>query len=138
MTTSDAESSESVVSFAHELANAEYDVAASGVRRDRAMSVAIADDRQAASGQPAGRLDLVMRIPVTVKVVLGSANMPISELASLEQGALIPLDRKVGEAVDITVNGRVIARGEIVVLDEATSQFGVTLTEIGDLVGADR
>lgn len=134
MTASDAELSTNVTSFAKELSNAEYDMSPTAARRTDAAAAA-AGDRQAEIPQ-ATRLDLLMRIPVTVKVVLGSASMPISELANLGQGALIPLDRKVGEAVDITVNGRVIARGEIVVLDEATSQFGVTLTEIGDIVGA--
>lgn len=135
MTSSDAELNSNVTSFAEELASAEYDVSPTAPKRGQALQATTMDDRQAGTAQ-ATRLDLLMRIPVTVKVVLGTASMPISELANLEPGALIPLDRKVGEAVDITVNGRVIARGEIVVLDEATSQFGITLTEIGDVVGA--
>lgn len=135
MTTSDAELSSGVNSFAEELANAKYDMSPTAPGRGPASLLPAGDDRPAGTNQ-ATRLDLLMRIPVTVKVVLGTASMPISELANLEPGALIPLDRKVGEAVDITVNGRVIARGEIVVLDEATSQFGIALTEIGDVVGA--
>lgn len=74
----------------------------------------------------------VMRIPVTLKVVLGSASMPVASLAKLKKGSLIALDRKVGDAVDITVNGHLVARGEIVVIDEQTSRFGVSITEIGD------
>jgi len=98
---------------------------------------------QAAAGAPAGaarpsgeegratvNLELVMRIPVTVKVVLGSATMPVANLVKLGRGAIIPLDRKVGEPVDVVVNGRVIARGEVVVVDEATSRFGISLSEI--------
>ncbi len=78
----------------------------------------------------AGNIDLIMRIPVTVKVVLGSAVMPVANLTKLGRGAVIPLDRRVGEPVEVVVNGRIIARGEVVVVDEATSRFGVSLTEI--------
>ena len=61
---------------------------------------------------------MVMRIPVTVKIVLGSATMPVANLMQLGRGAVIPLDRRVGEPVDVVVNGRVVARGEVVVVDE--------------------
>ena len=73
---------------------------------------------------------MVMRIPVTVKIVLGSATMPVASLIKLGRGAVIPLDRRVGEPVDVVVNGRVVARGEVVVVDEATSRFGISLTEV--------
>jgi flagellar motor switch protein FliN/FliY len=85
----------------------------------------------AASPEP-GNMDLVLRIPVTLKVLLGAASMPIFQLTKLGRGAVIPLDRRVGEPVDVTINGRIIARGEIVVLDEEGSRFGVTLTEMID------
>jgi flagellar motor switch protein FliN/FliY len=75
-------------------------------------------------------LEMVMRIPVTMKVVLGAATMPVANLVKLGRGAVIPLDRKVGEPVDVVVNGRVIARGEVVVVDESTSRFGISLTEV--------
>ena len=71
-----------------------------------------------------------MRIPVTVKIVLGSATMPVANLMKLGRGAVIPLDRKVGEPVDMVVNGRVVARGEVVVVDEGSSRFGIKLTEV--------
>ncbi len=74
--------------------------------------------------------DTIMRIPVSVKIVLGSATMPVSALMKLGRGAVIPLDRRVGEPVDVTVNGRVVARGEVVVLEEASSRFGISLTEV--------
>jgi flagellar motor switch protein FliN/FliY len=70
--------------------------------------------------------------PVTLKVLLGTASMPIFQLTKLGRGAVIPLDRRVGEPVDVMINGRIIARGEIVVLDEEGSRFGVTLTEMID------
>ena len=74
---------------------------------------------------PLRNLEMVMRIPVTMKIVLGSATMPVSNLMKLGRGAIIPLDRRVGEPVDVVVNGRVVARGEVVVVDEATSRFGI-------------
>ncbi|MGB7916437.1 MAG: flagellar motor switch protein FliN [Rhodomicrobium sp.] len=77
-------------------------------------------------------MDRVLRIPVTLKVLLGTASMPIFQLTKLGRGAVIPLDRRVGEPVDVVINGRIIARGEIVVLDEEGSRFGVTLTEMID------
>ena len=85
-----------------------------------------------------GNLDMIMRIPVTVKVVLGSATMPVANLTKLGRGAIIPLDRRVGEPVDVMVNGRVVARGEVVVVDEATSRFGISLTEVVGTAGPDK
>jgi flagellar motor switch protein FliN/FliY len=75
-------------------------------------------------------LEMVMRIPVTVQIVLGSATLPVSNLVKLGRGAVVPLDRRVGEPVDVVVNGRVVARGEVVVLDEDSSRFGISLTEV--------
>ncbi len=82
-----------------------------------------------AEGAPRN-LDAILRIPVTVQVVLGSAVMPVSNLMKLGRGTVIPLDQHVGEPVDIVVNGRIVARGEVVVADEETSRFGVSLTEL--------
>jgi flagellar motor switch protein FliN/FliY len=56
--------------------------------------------------------------------------MPVANLMKLGRGAVIPLDRKVGEPVDMVVNGRVVARGEVVVVDEGNSRFGIKLTEV--------
>ncbi|TCT07938.1 flagellar motor switch protein FliN [Aquabacter spiritensis] len=79
----------------------------------------------------AGRgLDSLLRVPVTMQVVLGSASMPVAQLMKLGRGAVVPLDHRVGEPVDIVVNGRIIARGEVVVVEDDTSRFGVSLTEI--------
>lgn len=96
--------------------------------------------RKAAAAEPAvgSNLDMIMRIPVTVKVVLGSATMPVANLTKLGRGAVIPLDRRVGEPVDVVVNGRVVARGEVVVVDEATSRFGISLTEVVGASGTDK
>ena len=87
--------------------------------------------KQARQDQSSGNnIDMVMRIPVSVQVVLGAARMSVSGLVKLGRGAVIPLDRRVGEPVDVMVNGRLIARGEVVVMDEGSSRFGISLTEI--------
>lgn len=92
------------------------------------------DDRprqpQASAGPPPRNLEMIMRIPVCVQIVLGSATMPVSGLVRLGRGAVIPLDRRVGEPVDVVVNGRVVARGEVVVMEESGSRFGISLTEV--------
>ena len=75
-------------------------------------------------------MDLIMRIPVTVQIVLGTATMPVANLAKLGRGAVVPLDRRIGEPVDVVVNGKVVARGEVVVTDEDNSRFGISLTEV--------
>jgi len=75
-------------------------------------------------------LDSILRIPVVMQVVLGSATMPVANLMKLGRGAIVPLDHRVGEPVDVVVNGRVIARGEVVVVEDDNSRFGVSLTEI--------
>ena len=62
-----------------------------------------------------------------VAAVLGKATMPVSSLLKLGRGAVVELDRKVGEAIDIYVNNRLVARGEVVIVDE---RLGVTMTEI--------
>jgi flagellar motor switch protein FliN len=85
----------------------------------------------AASGAP--NLDTILAIPVTVQVVLGTTTMPVARLMKLGRGAIISLDQKVGDPVNVLVNGRVVARGEVVVVDETSSRFGVSLTEIVNL-----
>ena len=73
-------------------------------------------------------LDAVYDIPVTVSAVLGNATMQVSQLLKLGRGAVVELDRKLGEAIDIYVNNRLVARGEVVMVDEV--RLGVTMTEI--------
>ncbi|MGV1801655.1 flagellar motor switch protein FliN [Agrobacterium vitis] len=75
-------------------------------------------------------LDLIMDIPIDVQIVLGSSRMPVSGLMNLEEGAIIALDKKIGEPVEIMVNGRRIARGEITVLENDDTRFGVKLIEV--------
>ncbi len=75
-------------------------------------------------------LDLIMDIPIDVQIVLGSSRMQVSGLMNLTEGAIIALDKKIGEPVEITVNGRRIGRGEITVLEHDDTRFGIKLTEI--------
>ena len=75
-------------------------------------------------------LGAILSIPVTVQVVLGSTSMPVAGLMKLARGAIVSLDQRVGDPVDVVVNGTVVARGEIVVVDEASQRFGVSLLEV--------
>jgi flagellar motor switch protein FliN/FliY len=72
-------------------------------------------------------LETVYDIPVQVTVVLGRTSMQVNQLLKLGRGAVIELDQKVGEPIDIFVNNRLVARGEVVVVED---RIGVTMTEI--------
>jgi len=72
-------------------------------------------------------LDMILDIPVTLTVEIGQTRVNIRELLQLSQGSIIELDRKVGEPLDLKVNGTLIARGEVVVVNE---RFGIRLTDI--------
>ncbi len=72
-------------------------------------------------------LEAVFDVPVTVSAVLGKSGMEVSQLLKLGKGTIIELDRKVGEAIDIYVNDRLVARGEVVLVED---RLGVTMTEI--------
>ena len=74
-----------------------------------------------------GDLEAVFDIPVNVSAVLGKSHLQVSQLLKLGRGAIVELDRKVGEAIDIYVNDRLVARGEVVLVDD---RLGVTMTEI--------
>ena len=77
-------------------------------------------------------LEAVFDVPVQVSAVLGRAHMDVGELLNLGPGTVLELDRKVGEAIDIYVNNRLVARGEVVLVED---KLGVTMTEI---IKADR
>lgn len=72
-------------------------------------------------------LEAIYDIPVQISAVLGKASMQVSQLLKLGRGAVVELDRRVGEAIDIYVNNRLVARGEVVVVDD---RLGITMTEI--------
>ena len=97
-----------------------------------AMAVSEAGAARSASGSSSGpttrELEAVYDIPVQVSAVLGRATMQVSQLLKLGRGAVVELDRKLGEAVDIYVNNRLVARGEVVMVDD--NRLGVTMTEI--------
>ena len=69
----------------------------------------------------------VYDVPVNISAVLGKAHMTVAQLLKLNRGSVLELDRKVGEAIDIFVNNRLVARGEVVVVED---RLGVTMTEI--------
>lgn len=93
------------------------------------MAEEIKQATEAASGvlQENVNLEAVYDIPVEVTVVLGRTSMPISNVLKLGRGAVVELDRKVGESVDVYVNERLVARGEVVIVED---RVGITMTEI--------
>ena len=84
-------------------------------------------DEESDIARTAADLEAVFDIPVHVSAVLGKSRMQVSQLLKLGRGAVVELDRKVGEAIDIYVNNRLVARGEVVVVED---RLGVTMTEI--------
>ena len=79
------------------------------------------------SAKSAADLEQLFDVPVVVSAVLGHARMAIGDLLKIAPGAVLELDRKVGEAIDIFVNNRLVARGEVVLVED---RLGVTMTEI--------
>jgi len=71
--------------------------------------------------------DLILDIPLEVRVELGRSKMLVNDLLQLGQGSIVELDKKVGELIDIYVADKLLARGEVVVLEE---KFGIRLTDI--------
>ena len=100
------------------------DVALEDLSNGGGSRLASADDEDV---HTAGELEAVFDVPVNVSAVLGKSYLQISQLMKLAPGAVLELDRKVGEAIDIYVNNRLVARGEVVLVDE---RLGVTMTEI--------
>jgi flagellar motor switch protein FliN/FliY len=87
----------------------------------------LAAEPEGATTRVAADLEAVFDVPVQVSAVLGRARMDIGDLLKLGPGTVLELDRKVGEAIDIFVNNRLVARGEVVLVEE---KLGVTMTEI--------
>ncbi|MBD8891340.1 flagellar motor switch protein FliN [Roseibium litorale] len=90
------------------------------------------DGSESHGPQSAADLEAVFDVPVRISAVLGHSRMHVSELLKLASGTVLELDRKVGEAIDIYVNDRLVARGEVVLVED---KLGVTMTEI---IKADR
>lgn len=91
------------------------------------LPVEAEDESDAERVRMAHDLEAVFDVPVNVSAVLGKTHMEVSSLLKLGRGTIVELDRKVGEAIDIYVNDRLVARGEVVVVDD---RLGVTMTEI--------
>lgn len=79
-----------------------------------------------AEGNPIG-MDALMEVPVRVTVRIGRASLSLGELVKLGPGSLVPLDREAHEPADVLVNGKVIARGEVVTIDNT---YGVRITSV--------
>jgi flagellar motor switch protein FliN/FliY len=86
-----------------------------------------AEGEMAPSAKTAADLEHVFDVPVQVSAVLGRSKMGVGELLRMAPGHILELDRRVGEAIDIFVNNRLVARGEVVLVDD---KLGVTMTEI--------
>lgn len=93
-------------------------------------SASLLNNESQGEGTPkrsAADLEAVFDVPVTVSAVLGKSGMEVSQLLKLGRGTIVELDRKVGEAIDIYVNDRLVARGEVVLVED---RLGITMTEI--------
>jgi flagellar motor switch protein FliN/FliY len=82
------------------------------------------------SAPPRVQKDVLMDIPVSVRVVIGCATLSIAELSALAKNSVVTLDRKLGELADLYVNGRPFARGEIVLVDEVTQRLGFAVKQL--------
>lgn len=87
----------------------------------------VQESRRVQGTMPQGAL---LKIPVTVKVILGTTRMPLHKVMSLGPGSIVALDKELSEPVVLLVNGNEVARGLIVVVNEKTGQLGISLTEI--------
>jgi flagellar motor switch protein FliN len=74
--------------------------------------------------------EMVMGIPVRLRIVLGTARLSVGELMRLERGSIVALDQQTGGLVDIVANDVVIARGEIIVIDEAADRLAISIREL--------
>ncbi|MEI0492588.1 flagellar motor switch protein FliN [Brachyspira intermedia] len=88
-------------------------------------------DNKNSNGIPTNNIGLLMDVTINVTVELGRARLSIKEILSLGEGSIIELQKLAGEPVDLLVNGKLIAKGEVVVIDEC---FGVRVTDIVDSV----
>lgn len=85
---------------------------------------------EAPGPQPVGLAAAVLRIPVSVQVVIGTARVPLSEVARLGPGSTLTLEERLGTPARVLVNGREVAKGELFVLDGGENRLGLTITEV--------
>lgn len=112
------------------LADLSEDKAQAGSSED--MPTAARESKTDEHQRAASELEAVFDVPVSISAVLGRTQIEVSDLLNMDEGDVIELDRKVGEAIDIFVNNRLVARGEVVLVED---RLGVTMTEI---IKADR
>lgn len=84
--------------------------------------------KQAASDGDGQNVNAMLNVGLSVQIVLGQSRIPISQLLNLSRGSVIELEKKIGEPVDVVINDRLVARGDLVKVGE--NRLGVTLTEI--------
>lgn len=72
----------------------------------------------------------ILNIPVVLEIKIGSARLTIDKVSKLSEGSVIPLNKKIGEPAELSVNGRVLAHGNIIVVEEGSTQLGIVITEI--------
>jgi flagellar motor switch protein FliN/FliY len=87
----------------------------------------LTEDDETITGEEKRRLDSILDIPVTISMEVGRSNISIRNLLQLNQGSVVELDRVAGEALDVLVNGTLIAHGEVVVVND---KFGIRLTDV--------
>ena len=109
--------------MANDIPNSDNEQGAENYSPDELRQKATADASRGADVN----LDLVLEVPVNVSLRVGSTELPIRELVKLVEGSVIALDREATEPMDVLVNGKLIAHGEIVIVDD---QFGVRLTDV--------
>jgi len=85
------------------------------------------EDNDAITGEEKRKLDAILDIPVTISMEVGRSHISIRNLLQLNQGSVVELDRVAGEALDVMVNGTLIAHGEVVVVND---KFGIRLTDV--------
>jgi len=85
------------------------------------------EDERPITGEEKRKLDTILDIPVTISMEVGRSNLSIRNLLQLNQGSVVELDRVAGEALDVLVNGTLIAHGEVVVVND---KFGIRLTDV--------
>lgn len=87
----------------------------------------LSEDEETISGDEKRKLDAILDIPVTISMEVGRSHISIRNLLQLNQGSVVELDRVAGEALDVLVNGTLIAHGEVVVVND---KFGIRLTDV--------
>jgi len=111
-----------------EQAEASAEASAEGFGTAEAVELEeLTEDEKPITGEEKRKLDAILDIPVTISMEVGRSNISIRNLLQLNQGSVVELDRVAGEALDVLVNGTLIAHGEVVVVND---KFGIRLTDV--------